>query len=282
MTVLQQIVDKASSLSPKQQIVAKHILDNWESVSFESAVTIAKRLDMSQSSIIRTIRALGFEGVPQFQAALSDYMRYRLSTIDRMGLASKYENSVQNLIGKTLKQAGDNIEATFINLTPNSINEAAGFITKAKRIYVLGMRSSASMAHFLGFNLNLLFHNITILYNDYALYEKIRGITKDDLLIVFTFARYTRLTVDATQFARNYGCKVISITDSLNAPVAGLSDLTFAMQVTSFHLTNSYVAVAAFSDILLGALLLDNPEKYKKELHDLESGFRKLRVFEAM
>lgn len=282
MDAIRQMMERSSNLPPKQQVVAKYLLDNWENASFESATTMAKKLNMSQSSVIRTINALGFKGVPQFQAALSKYIRQRLSTVDRMDLASQNVDSVENLIRKNLKMSEKNLTSSCLALPVASIDQAVSFIRDAKNIYVLGMRSSASMAHFLGFNLNLILHNTTIIYNDYGIYEKIQGIGEDDVVIVFTFSRYTKLSIDASRVAKKNGCKLISITDSFSSPIANISDLLFVLNVESFHITNSYVAVSAFCDILFSALLLTEQKKYRNKVKEIEEGFQNMNIFDSM
>jgi len=282
MDVLKQISEKMNLLTPKQQRVAKYILENWEKASFESAIVIARKLGMSQSSVIRTSNALGFDGVPDLQSQLRDFMQTHISTVNRMERATRLQSSdgIEGVISTVLKQSADNIRGTLQVLEAVKVKELLAAIKGARNIYVLGMRSSAALAEFLGFNLNLLLGNVFVMDSDHGLYEKIRSLTPDDLLISISFSRYARLTVEATRIAYERDVRIIGITDSLAAPIAGYCSIDIIAQTTSMHLTNSYVAVMAVFDILLSALLLSDKDKYLKELENLEEGFSRLHIFE--
>lgn len=282
MDVLKQISEKMSLLTSKQQKVAKYLLENWEKASFESAIVIAGKLGMSQSSVIRTSHALGFEGIPALQTQLRDFMQAHISTVNRMERASRMQSTdgIEGVVGTVLKQSADNIKGTLHALEVQKIEELLALVRGARSIYVLGMRSSAALAQFLGFNLNLLLGNVHVLDSDHGLYEKIRSLTADDLLVSISFSRYARLTVEATRIAHERGVRIVGITDSLAAPVTSYCSVDIIAKTSSMHLTNSYVAVMAVFDILLSALLLSDKEKYSKELEKLEEGFQRLHIFE--
>jgi DNA-binding MurR/RpiR family transcriptional regulator len=283
MDILKQISESINILSPKQQKVAKYILDNWEKASFESAITIAKKMKMSQSSVIRTVNALGFNGVPHLQSELRDFMQTRISTVNRMERASRMQSNdgIEGIISTVLKQSNENIRATLHALDVNKIDTMVRKIKKAKRVYVLGMRSSASLAQYLGFNLNLLLGNVVVIDNNHGLYEKIRVITAEDVLISISFSRYTRLAVESTRIAHERNATIIGLTDSMGSPIAAISQIVVIAQVSSLHLSNSYVSVMSVFDIILSVLLLSDKEKYMAELEQLEAGLRRLKCFES-
>ena len=283
MNILDKLIKNSQDLSSKQQVVAKYILDNWEKAPFESAMVIAKKLNMSQSSVIRTIKALGFEGVPQFQHALSDYIQRRLSTTDRVDLSAPMDgNGIENAVGITFSQAEENIRSALQNLALDDVRQLVSLIEKANRIYVIGMRSSASVAHFLGFNLNLLYHNTTILRSDDELFETLRGMTSNDIVIAFSFSRYSKNTIEAARYAQRFHGKIIGVTDSLSSPLAGLCDILFVLPVISHHFTNSFAAVITFCDVILRALLLTDRASHKEKFKSLEADFKKLGTFDVM
>lgn len=282
MDVLKQISEKMSLLTPKQQYVAKYILENWEKAAFESAIVIAGKLGMSQSSVIRTSNALGFDGVPDLQEQLRDFMQTHISTVNRMERAARLQNNdgIEGVISTVLKQSMENTRGTLHALDPEIVKKTLALIKGARTIYVMGMRSSAALAQFFGFNLNLLLGNVFVIDSDHGLYERIRSVAPEDLLVSISFSRYARLTVEATRIAHERRVPIIGITDSMAGPIAGLCQVDIIAQTSSMHLTNSYVAVMAIFDILLSALLLSDQEKYIKELEKLEEGFLRLRLFE--
>jgi DNA-binding MurR/RpiR family transcriptional regulator len=280
MDVLKQISEKLSLLTPKQQKIAKYILENWEKAPFESAIVIARKLGMSQSSVIRASNALGFKGIPDLQFQLRDFMQTHISMVNRMERATRMQsNDIEGLISTVLKQSTENIAGTLYALNVSKIKEFLKLIKGARSIYVVGMRSSAALAQFLGFNLNTLLSNVFVIDNDHGLYEKIRSLTPRDVLIAISLSRYTRLTVEATRMAHERNVNIVGITDSFASPIAGLCCVDIVVTASSMHLSNSHVAVMAVFDVLLSALLLSD-KKYIKDLETLEEGLRRLHIFE--
>jgi DNA-binding MurR/RpiR family transcriptional regulator len=282
MDVLKQISEKMSLLTPKQQKVAKYLLENWEKASFESAIVMARKLGMSQSSVIRTSNALGFEGIPDLQFQLRDFMQAHISTVSRVERASRMQSndSIEGVISTVLKQSVEDIRGTLQALDADKIKKLLTFIKNARSIYVMGMRSSAALARFLGFNLDVLLGKVFVLDSDHGLYEKIRSLTPDDVLIAISFSRYAHLTVEATRMAHERNVRIIGVTDSFAAPITGLCCVEIVVKASSMHLNNSHAAAMAVFDVLLSALLLSDKDKYIKDLESLEEGFLRLHIFE--
>ena len=85
----------------------------------------------------------------------------------------------------------------------------------ANRIYILGVRSAAPLAAFLGFYFNLIFDNIRLVHTTSVseMFEQILSVHAGDVVIGISFPRYSRRTIKAMQFARDSGATVIAITD---------------------------------------------------------------------
>ncbi len=131
MKELRETIHNAS-LTKTQQMIAEYILDNSADACFMTSTEIASKLGVSESSVIRFSRSLGFNGFMDFQKSLrKDYQDKVLSissTItvpaQRVVKRAKFDNN-SDYIKRHLKNAAKNLESVFASNTPALFEEAA-------------------------------------------------------------------------------------------------------------------------------------------------------------
>jgi DNA-binding MurR/RpiR family transcriptional regulator len=276
--VLKSISAAADKLPKNQQRVADYIMNNWEKALHESSVTMAKKIGVSQSTVVRTVASLGYSGFPDFQATLQELLQDRISSTKRIEQVADMQEgqSVEQKIAQVFALQQENLQITLRHLDIKQTVKAADVLWKGRRIIILGLRTSAGLAHYFGLHLLMIREDVTILSSDYSLLENIQTLTDKDVLVVFSFARYYRNTIDATKLARDRGCTIVGITDKITAPLTAIADLIFHVPVTSMHYSTSYVAAFALIDVLLNIIGTNNKAAVTKALQSMEEGFQKL------
>lgn len=279
--ILKHIAGMRSTLPKNQQLVANYLVDNWETALYESSMMIAKKVGVSQSTVVRTVTSLGYKGFLKFQAELRSLLKDQFSSIKRINQVSVEQEgqSIKQKIDLVFQQHQKNLKMTLRYLKPEQLIKAAEKIWSGKKVCILGLRTSGVSANYLGVHLSMIRGNVTILSSDYGLWETTRTLNKDDVLIVFSFMRYCRNTIVAASLAHERGCTVIGITDTMSAPLTQISDIIFHVPVISMHYSNSYVAVFALIDVLLNTIGTTNREATMKALQSMEEGFEKFQVF---
>jgi DNA-binding MurR/RpiR family transcriptional regulator len=278
---LRHISANFQKLAKNQQIVADYLLNNWEKALYESSITIAKKVGVSQSTVVRTVMRLGYSGFPEFQSALRVRLEDRFSTtkqVDQVSIRQKGQ-SLEQRISQVFDQNRKNLDMALRDLDPEQTRKAADLIWKGKRVFVLGLRTGSTLAHYLGLHLCMIRANVTIFSNDSMLLENLRTLGKGDVLVVFSFVRYSRKTIEAAIFAHNLGCNIVGITDLMSSPLSGLPHILFLVPVTSMHYGNSYVAASAIVDVLLSLIVAYNKKAAMKALQSMEEGFGTFQVF---
>jgi DNA-binding MurR/RpiR family transcriptional regulator len=271
------IVDK---LPKNQQLVASYIMHNWDKALHESSVAIAKKIGVSQSTVVRTVASLGYKGFPEFQEALQVLLQDRVSTIKRIEQISSIQEgqSIEQKIAKVFALQQENLQVTLHNLDIEQIIKAAKVIWKGRRVIIVGLRSSAGLAHYLGLHLSMIREEVVVISNDYLLLENISTSNAGDVLVVFSFSRYYRITIDAAKLARERGYTIIGITDNIAAPLTPLADYVFYVPITSMHFSSSYIPAFALIDVLLSIIGTENKDDVTKALKSMEDGFQKLNT----
>ena len=282
-SLLSKIEKIYPALSKSHKKIASYILEHYDKAAFMTAATLGKTVDISESTVVRFATQLGFEGYPELQKTLQEMIKNKLTAIQRMEVTSVNmmdENALDNVLSSDI----DMIRTTLENISKENFKLAVEAINKAKKIYILGVRSSASLASFIAFYFNLVYDQVELVDSESAsgIFEKIFKITSDDVCIAISFPRYSKQTINALQFIHNKGAKVVAITDSNSSPIAPFSDYILVAKSNMASFVDSLVAPLSVINALIVAVTLEKKEQVFKNFSELESVWEKYQVYEKM
>ncbi len=265
--------------SKSQKLIADYIIENYDKAAFMTASKLGETVGISESTIVRFADALDFSGYPELQRALQELIKTKLTTVQRFELTNKYTNDMQT-IKNVMDSDIQNIRKTMDELDNDMLEKVTNEILGAKRVYILGLRSSAVLAEYLGFYLNFILKDVHVIkaqYND--VYEQLINISNEDVVIALSFPRYSRKTYESVRLLRRQGCKIISITDSKFSPLASISEMTlFAKNnVTSF--VDSLVAPMSLINLLIVSISLQEKEHLTETFRKLESVWDEFNIY---
>lgn len=278
--ILIQIQKSFSKLSKGQKLIAQFIIDNYDKAAFMTASKLGIRVGVSESTVVRFANALGFEGYPELQKALQEIIKTKLTTVQRVEMASEYSNEGA-ILKKVLKSDMDNIRATLENIDFEEFQEVVDKIFKAKKIYIIGLRSSTALAEYLGFYLNLILDNVKVVgYGISDIFEQLLRISKDDLVIGISYPRYSNRTIEAINYAREEGVPIIGITDSLLSPIANISDHCLTAKSNMVSFVDSLVAPLSLINALIIAVGMREKEEIREYFNKLENIWYKYNIYD--
>ncbi|MBE6637072.1 MAG: MurR/RpiR family transcriptional regulator, partial [Ruminococcaceae bacterium] len=129
-------------------------------------------------------------------------------------------------------------------------------ILGGRRIIIIGMRSSASLASFLAFNFRFMFDNVTLVQTTSGseIFEQLLRVTKDDVVIAISFPRYSKRIINAVEYARLQGAHIIALTDSALSPIAAYANSGLYAKSDMASFVDSLVAPLSIINALLVAL----------------------------
>ena len=261
MKAIQTLIQN-HKLTRVQSALASYILDHAVEVCFMSSTKLAKQLGISEPSVIRFCRVLGFSGYPDFQKALreeyhGDLFRIsdrlpvpsdRAAALSRLDLPSDIlANEYQNTLG--------NLEQTLASNRPETLDAAADLILSSVQKYIVASRGNAC----LGVYLNLYLHHMTdhVIHTSSASvspFDLMADISSDDCVIAFSFPRYSSTDELALKLARSAGAKIILFTDKPSALLIEYADLLFTIPVNSTSFFNSMSATQFLTEVLLNTI----------------------------
>ena len=270
-----------SKFSKGQRVIAKYILNNYDKAAFMTAGKLGRIVGVSESTVVRFAAELGYDGYPSMRKALQEMIRNRLTSVQRIEVAKSMIDDtdlVKSIIGSDMQ----NLQATLELLENDSFNKLVDSIVEAKNIYIVGMRTSTSLATFLGLYLNLLRDNVNVVHDTAAseIYEQIIRISTGDLFIGISFPRYSSHTVDAMQFAKKMGAKTAAITDSSASPLNGIADVCLHAKSDMVSFLDSLVAPMSLINAIIVAVGIRNKERVSETFERLEKIWSEHDVYE--
>lgn len=251
------------SLSKTESRIADYFLEHLDIIGLRTSTALAEDIGVSDTSIIRFLRRLGFRGYSDFRSSMAERLanRYALTQgVQELSPGEKYVQFKNNLKKESLisdvgKYTISNLESSFSKLSEETVEKAVDIILASKKRYVSGFRGAASCAVYMTSKLHLMVSDVIALtHADASAIEAISDITAEDCIILYSFPRYSEINFSLLEIAHQVGAKIILFTDRYTSPLANLADIVLVMQVGGLGFTNSYVAPLSISEIILLAL----------------------------
>jgi DNA-binding MurR/RpiR family transcriptional regulator len=201
-------------LTPKMRQAAAAILLDYDQIPFASIRQLAGQAGVSTLTLIRLVRALGFAGYRDFQAAV------KAEIYPAHSPSGRPDNS---LFGRRPPAMNADWPADWNTDWPADwpgIAEAAWLITQARQVQVTGFRSARGFAHYMVYMARMVFDNFYLLAHPGAgNVEDLARMTDGDVIIAFSSRPYSVETVRLLRAAHQLKIKTIAITDTPSSPL---------------------------------------------------------------
>ncbi len=267
-------------MSKGQKAISAFIYDHYDQAVFMTAAKLGETVGVSESTVVRYAMYIGYNGYPEFQRDLEDWVQNKINSVQKIG--AKYGKSTQSEILTSVLHADiEKLQDTIQKLDPAAFETAVDIILGAKNVYVMGVRSCEPLAEFLNFYLNMIRGNVTLLKTTSIseTFEQMIRIDEQDAMIGISFPRYSMRTLKAMEFANDRNAKVITITDSVHSPMNLYSSCNLLARSDMVSIVDSLVAPLSVINALVVAMCLKRPEEVKKNLKNLEEAWNNYQVY---
>lgn len=281
--VLQLIQGNMSTFSKGQKRIAAFIQESYDKAAFMTASKLGKTVNVSESTVVRFAAELGYDGYPAMQKALQEMIRNKLTSIQRIEVANdRYAD--HDVLSMVMQSDIEKIRMTMEEVSRTDFSGAVDAIVEAKRIYILGVRSSVAVTSLLGFYFNLIFDNVVQVHSNSAseMFEQLLRVGEGDVVIGISFPRYSRRTVQAMNFAQDRKAKVIAITDSAASPLAATANHTLLAKSDMASFVDSLVAPLSLVNALIVAVSRKKKEDLAHTFETLEEIWDEYEVYEKV
>jgi len=209
------------SLSLAEKKIADFIQENYYSVIRMSLADVADEAGVSDATVVRFFRLLGYKRWVEFIVSLSrsipmtsDLIYEAINTSDTPGVIAE----------KVMGGAIQAIQATMEVLDHNAMEKCISYIDNAKHTFIVAVGNSGPMAEELYYQLFRIGVNCTIMTDAYLQIMRSALLSKEDVVCVISQSGSSQIPVRTAKIAKENGCKVIAITGDVTSPLAEIAD----------------------------------------------------------
>lgn len=269
------------TLSRNQRVLAEYIAERTEEAAFLTAVELGQRVGVSESTVVRFASAIGLEGYPQLQRAIQEQVKQRLSTVERMRAVRRDVRGSKDGLDAVWANDAANIHKTYENLSREDYERAVQMLADARRVYVIGLRTSAGVAMLLTTALHYVgreAHHVDMGHGDF--WERLDMAGPEDVVVGISVPRYTRWTTEMLRYVRSRGLRTVVLTDSPMSPLAEYADVTLPAATDFNAFIESFAAPLSLVNALVLGVALHDEERTLEALRRREQLWRERRLYD--
>lgn len=261
--ISQRIKKMYSSLSKGHKKIANAVINEYETVAYMTAASLAHKVGVSESTVVRFAGVMGYEGYSEFQRAVEELAKTKLTPNQRIDMTKKRIGK-SDILESVMHSDINKIKHTFDRLNRNAFYRAVDAILEAKNIYIIGARSAEPIAKILNYNLSLIFDNVKFINasSTAEVFEQMFSIDANDVLVAFSFPRYSSRVANSVKFASSKGAKTVAITDSDISPLAKYAEYLLLAQSDMASFMDSLVAPIS----IINALIVEITSRREKDI----------------
>ena len=281
ISLVEHIEAEMPKMSKGHKAIARFILSDYERAAYMTAAKIGEEASVSESTVVRFTMELGYEGYPHFQRLLQEELKVKLTSVQRLNASKRYTNDEQ-VLQSILDSDISHLKNTLENIDTKAFSQAVETIVEAKRIFIMGLRSSSPLSSFLHFYFTLLFDDVRHIHSNSAneVFEQILPIGPGDVLIGISFPRYSMRTIQSMQYARERGAAVVAITDKADTPLAQHADVALFATSDMASFVDSLVAPLSVINALIVALGIRKRDHIEQTFEALEHLWDEYKVYD--
>ncbi len=279
--VLTKIQAGMSGFSKGQRLIANYITTSYDKAAFMTASKLGRTVNVSESTVVRFAVELGYEGYPTLQKALQEVVRNKLTSVQRMEVAANRIGD-QDILTMVMHTDVEKIRSTMDELDRVAFHQVVDAILNARKIYILGVRSSSPIASFLDYYLSLMLDNVQLMHSSSTseVFEQVVRVQEGDVMLGISFPRYSSRTVKAMKYAHERGATVVALTDSPLSPIAAHADHLLLAKSDIISLVDTLVAPLSVVNALLVAVGQRKEKELTRTFMDLERIWDEYEVYE--
>ena len=279
--ILTVIKNNYNDLSKGHKKIADYVLSKYDSAAYLNASALANKVGISESTVVRFAYELGCDGFTSFQRALQEVIPNKLTSVQRIDVTS-IRMGDKDILTTVMNADLEKIRQTLEDTDRKEFSGAVDTILKAKNVYILGVRSAASLAQFVYYYISLMLPTVKLLQTSSSseMFGQLLRIDEDSVVLAISFPRYSKCTLNAVRFASSRGSKVITIADSPHAPINEYATHKLIARSDMASFVDSLVAPLSLINSLIVAIGMRKKEDVKETFAELENIWDEYEVYE--
>lgn len=280
-TIAERLQQHFDALTRAERQLADVILRNYPVSGLGTITTVAQAAEVSTPTVVRMVQKLGFNGFPDFQAALRDELNATISGPIAKHDAWAGEAPEGHVLNRFTDAVIDNIRQTLALIDIATFDEACGLLSDTDRhVFIAGGRITRALADYLFLHMQVIrsgVSHIQAMANAWPHY--LLDMKPDDVLVLFDIRRYEYMTAKLAELAAGKGAKVILFTDQWRSPVDAVADYTFSSRIAVPSAWDSSVVTMLLIETVIEQIQQNNWPPARERMEALEDMFDRTRIF---
>jgi len=269
-------------LRKKSVEILRQMLVDPAVTSVKTITELADDFAVHRSSLTRLAQKLGFKGFPELQSIFRREIKNKTSFYTNQ--VGKYLQGDmgsgkcdQSAIEEVSTTEWSNLLLAMENFDENVFEAVADALLDARRVAVLGLRGSYSVAYFLGYYLKMIRDDVAILgMSGHILAEEMGNLYPGDVLLAISEAPYTKNTIDACRIAHSMGVEIVAVTDSQMSPLINYATHTLLASCKGDYFFTPLISLMIYAEAILSALIRKSGDVAINNLKKKEMIFSKM------
>ncbi len=277
---LKRIEQAYNGLADTARRVADSILQQPAAVVGLSITDLARRSNVSDTTVLRFVRALGYQGYRQFALALA------ASVADpedhSLDVHIEDEDDVAAVVRKVFLAEAQALMKAPQTLAAQSLQRAVDALARARRVHCYAVGGSGLLVIEAVYRLVHLGLDCTAVYDPIQIAIQASNLTAEDVAIGFSQAGRTHSTVMGLAIARAAGATTICVTSRPQSPLVAQSDIVLVLlelqaAFRGAHL-DSKIAELTMIDALATCLARQLPPRPQAMVDRLEQNIERMFI----
>ena len=260
-------------LTKNQKKIAQFLIDHPEEIAFSSIDIIADKLNVGKATVVRLAQSLGYKGFLELKTELSNRLRDDIRPSKKLKAALNNAHLKSDFVSRIAGDEIKNIQDTIQSLDQDAFDKAVKILSGTSQIFTMGLGISALISQLAAYYLNRISIKAKpFSHGSISFQEQIISLNKLDTIVAFSLQPYSYETIEAAEYAKLKGIRVISLTDKLVSPIAKFSDVVFSVKTSNIVFINSVSSIMVIICALATGI----------GLNDRNSSLKALSLFEKV
>lgn len=270
MKILYQLDNPNFKVSKSDRMLLSYIKENAETFCTKPIATLAVNCGVSEATITRFVRKMGFASLQLFKLALAE----ELVDGKKQMVISKdisCNEDIQTTAKKLLANNIATLEQTVNFLNEELVEQSVQYIKDAKRVFFIGVGNSGFVANDSAYKFMRIGMDAKGIDNSHLIMLQMALLTHDDVVIIVTHSGKSFEIMEAIRLIKQNGAKLIVITANKNTSMKDLADCCIFYESRNSMLETSSITTKLTQIFIIDLIYT----QIVKETIDLSSSFKR-------
>ncbi|CUH45970.1 DNA-binding transcriptional repressor RpiR [Ruegeria atlantica] len=280
MRVTDRLLAHKDKMTPSERQLVSVLLDDYPMAGLGSITELASAASVSTTTVARMLQKTGFQGYPQFQAALRGEVKEMIS--GPVAKRDLWQNDLpeEHILNRYSQQTLANQKRTIDEVDPDEFDSFCNLLCDPnRRIFITGGRITGTLAQYLYLHLQMIRPDVRLLPVAASWTHDLLDVRKDDVLIALDVRRYENASLLIGQLCHEREAEIVLFTDQWRSPIHRLAKHTFAARIAVPSAWDSMAAILVLMECVIAEVQERLWDSVKERTDELEQAFDRTKLF---